>query len=231
MCGRFTLRTPAKQVAEHFGLSTIPSLEKRFNIAPTQPVLVIRAAVRNHRQPGPPREPEWVLLRWGLVPTWAKDPGIGSRLINARAETAASKPAFRTAFRRRRCLIPADGFYEWKSVAGKREPYFVRLRGDTLFAMAGLWESWEGADGSYLETCTVLTTDPNELLAPIHHRMPVILPPAEYHVWLSAQQADLARLQGLCRPFPADRMEAFPVSPMVNKPTSDDPRCIEPVRQ
>ena len=179
MCGRFTLRAPASVIAEQFALFEVPPFTARFNIAPTQPVPVIRM------RPGPSLRArrgsrELVWLRWGLVPGWAKDPAIGSRLINARAETAAEKPAFRTALRQRRCLVAADGFYEWQQAGRTKQPYFIHLRDDRPFAFAGLWEAWEGADHAWLETCTLLTTGPNDVVRPIHDRMPVILPPQAY---------------------------------------------------
>jgi len=231
MCGRFTLRTPAARIAEQFDVEDLPLLEPRYNIAPGQPVLVVRprgASQESFSRESSPGGREAVLLKWGLVPHWAKDPAIGNRLINARAESAASKPAFNTALRRRRCLIPADGFYEWQATGKGKQPYYIRLRGDELFAIAGLWDRWEGPDGSYLETCTLLTTEPNELVAAIHNRMPVILRPEEYAVWLDPHVSDPARLLPLCRPLPAGQMEALVVSRRVNVPTVDDPECIRP---
>jgi len=224
MCGRFTLRSPAAAVAEQFALPEVPPLAPRFNIAPSQPVAVVRLA------PGksPPRC-ELVLLRWGLIPAWAKDPAIGSRMINARAETAAEKPAYRSAFQRRRCLLPADGFYEWQGGGRRKQPYFIHLRDDRLFAFAGLWESWQGAEGSRIESCTLLTTGANELVRPIHDRMPVILAPQAYGPWLdpSAQADTLAPLMA---PYPADEMASYPIGGHVNNPANDDPQCVEPQR-
>ena len=170
-----------------------------------------------------------VFLHWGLVPSWADDPKIGNRMINARAETAADKPSFRTAMRRRRCLIVADGFYEWETVAKRRQPMFIHMRDGRPFAFAGLWESWEGADHSALESCTILTTSANELVRPIHDRMPAIIAPADYAQWLdpAVQQADA--VLPLLHPFPAEEMEAYPVSPRVNSPARDDESCLERV--
>jgi len=224
MCGRFTLRSPAAAVAEQFALPEVPPLAPRFNIAPSQPVAVVRLAPNT---PQPRRE--LVLLRWGLIPAWAKDPAVGNRMINARAETAAEKPAYRVAFRQRRCLLPADGFYEWQGAGRRKQPYFIHFRDDRLFAFAGLWESWQGADGSYIESCSLLTTEPNELLRPIHNRMPVILAPNSYGPWLDPT-APADTLAPLTPPYPADEMAAEPIGTRVNNPARDDPQCIEPQR-
>ncbi len=223
MCGRFTLRAPASAIAEHFGLpGEVPPMAPRYNIAPSQPV----PAVRLHSTATPQRG--LVRLRWGLIPHWAKDPAIGNRMINARAETVARKPAYKAAFRRRRCLVPADGFYEWRKNGRRRQPYFIRLPDDGLFAIAGLWESWEGPDHSVVESCTLLTTEPNELVRPIHNRMPVILPPEHYDCWLDPAEQNLARLAPLLRPYPADLLRADRVSTLVNSPRNDSPECIAP---
>ena len=222
MCGRFTLRAPASVVAEQFALFDVEPFTPRFNIAPSQSVAVVRITPAAAEAT---RELAW--LRWGLVPSWADDPAIGNRLINARAETAHQKPAFRAAFRRRRCLVPADGFYEWRRTGSGKQPYFFRLRDDRPFAFAGLWESWEGVDNSAVESCTLLTTEPNELMRPIHNRMPVILPAASYEPWLDPGEERPERLAGLLRPYPSDEMIAYPVSPYVNSPVHEDARCVE----
>ena len=224
MCGRFTLRAPASVVAAQFGLFEMPPFAPRFNIAPTQPVAVVRCSPENSR---PERELVW--MRWGLIPSWAKDPAIGSRMINARAETAADKPAYRAAFRRRRCLVVADGFYEWQRTGSRKQPYFVHRRDDRPFAFAGLWESWEGPDHSALQTCALLTTEPNELMQPIHDRMPVILAPDDYPQWLDPAMQRPESLAPLLRPYPDGELTAYPVSTYVNSPTHEDPRCIERV--
>jgi putative SOS response-associated peptidase YedK len=225
MCGRFTLRAPASVIAEQFMLFELPPFAARFNIAPTQLAPVIRL------QPGlAVQQRELVWLRWGLVPSWANDPAIGNRLINARAETAAQKPAFRTAFQRRRCLIVADGFYEWQRTGRAKQPYFIRFRDDRPFALAGLWETWEGPDHSALETCTILTTEPNELVGPIHDRMPVILPPEVISAWLDPATGDWRGLTKLLTPCAAAPMEAYPVGNLVNNPRQDSAGCIEPFR-
>jgi putative SOS response-associated peptidase YedK len=230
-------------IAEQFGVFELPPFAARFNIAPTQPVPVVRMR---------PAGRELVWLRWGLVPSWAKDPAIGNRLINARAETAAEKPAFRAALRRRRCLVAADGFYEWqKQQAGRaKQPYFIRLRDDRPFAFAGLWETWEAKKGTgpicaqhpeghlgkldlspfppRLETCTLLTTDANDLIRPLHDRMPVIIAANAYDAWLDPATEDPRQLAALLVPYPSDAMEAYPVGGLVNNPKNDSAGCIEP---
>jgi putative SOS response-associated peptidase YedK len=235
MCGRFTLRASAGVIAEQFALFEVPAFAARFNIAPTQPVPVIRrracVAADHAREasPKPARSLAW--LRWGLVPGWAKDAAIGARLINARAETAAEKPAFRVAMRRRRCLIVADGFYEWQRAGRSKQPYFIRLRNDRPFAFAGIWEAWEGADHSSLETCAILTTDPNELIRPIHDRMPAILSPSAYDAWLDPALEDPQQVLPLLISYPSGAMSAEPVANFVNDPAHDSPRCVERVLQ
>ena len=224
MCGRFTLRAPASVVAEQFAVFEAPPFGPRFNIAPSQPVAVVRLAPE---QPQPKRE--LVRLRWGLIPRWAADPAIGNRMINARAETAAEKPAYRDAFRRRRCLVAADGFYEWQRSGRRKQPYFIGMRDDGPFGMAGIWESWQGPDQTKIESCTILTTEPNSLVEPIHNRMPVILAPQDYGSWLDPAGQDSQRLVELLRPYAGEAMTAHPVSSLVNSPANEDPRCIEPL--
>jgi putative SOS response-associated peptidase YedK len=224
MCGRFTLTDPDQRLVAQFDLPGIPDLKPRYNIAPTQPVAVVRVAAEGAIR-------EMVLLHWGLIPFWAQDQEIGARLINARAETAAEKPAFRHAFRRRRCLVVADGFYEWQKQDGAKQPYFIRLRDSSPFAFAGLWERWEGPDAAVIESCTLLTTEPNDLLGQIHNRMPVILHPEDYGLWLNPGVQQPEQLQPLLHAYPAEEMEAFPVSRRVNSPDNDDARCIEPLAE
>ena len=222
MCGRFTLRTPAAELAEIFEVAARPNLAARYNIAPGQDILVTRAAG------GEGGGREFAMLRWGLVPHWAKDPAIGNRMINARAETVAEKPSFRDPFHRRRCLVPADGFYEWrKTPDGAKQPYHIRLSDDAPFAIAGLWDSWCAPDGESLETCSLITTEANRTLAPIHHRMPVILPRDAYHSWLDGQSTPDA-LGALLRPYPPDDLAACAVSRRVNTAGHDDAACLEP---
>ena len=227
MCGRFALMTPTEQLALLFDLpetavSNLPTSVSRFNIAPTQPVAAIRldqAGARN-----------FTFFRWGLIPSWAKDIKIGSRMINARSETVAEKPSFRAAFKRRRCLIPADGFYEWQKRNGGKQPMFIRpAAGEELsFALAGLWELWRDPDGGTLQSCTILTTSPNELMAPIHNRMPVIIEPEDYDLWLDPEPNPEQGLH-LLRPYPAEKMVAYPVSTIVNNPRNDVPECVQPI--
>jgi putative SOS response-associated peptidase YedK len=167
-------------------------------------------------------------MRWGLIPSWADDPKIGYKLINARAETVAGKPAFRNAFRQRHCLIPADGFYEWHAAGTKaKQPWHIRRKDGRPFAFAGLWEHWNAPESPPVESCTIITTDANEVVRPIHDRMPVILDPADYAAWLDPRDPTIA--QELLRPCPAEVMTAFPVSSMVNNPKNEDPRCLEAV--
>ena len=219
MCGRYTLATPKERLAEEFGFeNSSVELPPSYNIAPTQGVAAVL-------EEGGQRRLE--VLRWGLIPPWADDPQIGSRMINARSETASEKPSFRRAFRERRCLIPADGFYEWKRVNGGKQPYYFRMQDGRPFAFAGLWESWSKGGEGEVRTCTILTTGANAIVGEIHERMPVIVAPDAYEVWLdSASEKD--ELRGLLAPFSEEEMEAYPVSRFVNSPSNNDPRCVEP---
>ena len=227
MCGRFTLRVPASVVAEQFAILEVPELAPRFNIAPTQAVAAVRMAVSSAASRRPERE--LVFLQWGLIPSWAEDRTIGNRLINARSEGVDQKPAFRAALRRRRCLVVADGFYEWRRDGRRRLPYFIRMRDDRPFGFAGLWESWEGPDHSAIESCTLLTTDANEVVRPIHDRMPVIIPSESCDAWLDPAVERPDTVLPLLKPYPAEAMTAFAVSTLVNSPAHEDPRCIERV--
>ena len=222
MCGRYTLKTAPEIVAEQFQLEQLLVTQPRYNVAPSQLVACIRTNPDSVTREG-------VFLRWGLIPTWAKDPKIGMQLINARAETVAEKPAFRSAFRHRRCLVLADGFYEWRREGRSKQPYFIRFRDERPFAFGGLWERWEKSEGSPLETCAMMTTEPNAVLEPIHNRMPVILNPKDYDLWLDPRRKDPAELSSLLQPCPPDEMVAVPVSLRVNNPKHDDPKCLERV--
>ncbi|MCU0491165.1 MAG: SOS response-associated peptidase [Chloroflexaceae bacterium] len=221
MCGRFTLHTSGAAVARQFELAEVPELAPRYNIAPTQDVPVVRAA-----EPGRALH----MLRWGLIPSWAKDASIGVKMINARAETLAEKPAFRTALARRRCLVLADGFYEWQGSAGKKQPFYFHMDDSQPFAFAGLWERWRGPNDAVVESCTIITTEANELLRTVHDRMPVILPPESYALWLDPAMHDAGPLLNLLQPFPAEEMASQPVSPLVNRVTNDGPECIAPLQ-
>ena len=216
MCGRYTLTADAASIQLAFNLDSIPAWQPRYNIAPSQLVPAITS--KNARQLS--------FLKWGLVPSWAKDAAVGSKMINARAETAAEKPSFRAAFKHRRCLIPADGFFEWQG--SRKTPMYIYLENRTLFAFAGLWESRANPDGSRLETCTILTTEANELIRPLHHRMAVILAPENYDIWLSPGKVETAALMSLLSAYPAENMRVYEVSRQVNHPANDCPAVIEP---
>ncbi len=222
MCGRFTLTTTPEEVAEHFGLDQMPLLPPRFNIAPGQPIATIAKASQGAR-------PALALRLWGLIPAWAKDRKLASRLINARVETVAERPSFRDALRRRRCLVPADGFYEWAArTGGARQPVHIALPGRRCFAIAGLWESWQDPEGVRIESCTLLTTAAHPKLRALHDRMPVILDPADYASWLDPRSADDATLMRLARGAPAEGFELKAVSRRVNDARVDDAACLEP---
>jgi putative SOS response-associated peptidase YedK len=221
MCGRFTLTVNPAEAQETFSSFSFPQkFAPRFNIAPTQPVLVIPNDDQNTAD----------FFVWGLIPMWAKDPGIGSRMINARAETLEEKPAFRSSLKYKRCLILADGFYEWKGAEGKKvkTPFFIHMKDRKPFAFAGLWDSWNSPDGSLVKSCTIITTEPNELTGIIHNRMPVILHPRDYAKWLNPSPQTPDQLKPLLKPFAADLMDAYPVSTLVNTPANDRPELVVP---
>jgi putative SOS response-associated peptidase YedK len=220
MCGRFLLTTPAEAIAALLGLDPAPEIEARYNIAPTQTIGIVRA--RSLAQ-----DREWASARWGLVPRWAREPTTRMPLINARAETVADKTAFRDSFKHRRCLIPADGFYEWKPDGPAKQPFLVRMSDSAPFAFAGLWDRWQPAGQPALDSCTILTTAPNELLQPIHDRMPVILTPGDFGLWLDPAFAESDALKVLLRPYPADLMSAHPVGRHVSNARFDGPECAE----
>ncbi len=222
MCGRFTLSSPAEIVAEMFELAEPPAIAPRYNIAPTQPVPVVRFGPGAHRR-------RFDFLHWGLIPAWAKDPSIGGRMINARCETAAQKPSFRAAMKRRRCLIVADGFYEWQKLASGKQPWCIRMADGRPFGFAGLWEQWTSSDGSEIESWTILTTQPNDVLKPVHDRMPVILDRKDHNAWLAPDAVSADVVAPLLRPFPSDLMTAYKVAAHVNRPANDDPTCAEPI--
>lgn len=221
MCGRFALTLDPADLADAFPEFTIPGgLVPRFNIAPSQPILALPNDGTGQAD----------FFVWGLIPSWARDPSIGARLINARAETLAEKPAFRAAYKYRRCLIFSNGFYEWQARPGTKTkvPHFIHLKSGEPFAFAGLWERWGAADGSEVRSAAIITTEPNELMSPIHNRMPVILPRHAYGQWLDPSPRFPIDLQRLLLPFPAAEMEAHPVSTLVNNPANDLPACVTP---
>ena len=216
MCGRFTLRTSLNVLLQQFAIEMLPDqqllFEPRYNIPPTVDIPVIRYADEKRRLS---------LMRWGLLPSWTKDPKKTPLLNNARAETVAEKPSFRTAFKKRRCLIPVDRFYEWKTIGKAKQPYYFRRQDERPFAFAGLWETWND-----IESCTIITTEANELMAPIHHRMPVVLATNDYDEWMDPAAADLATL---LLPCPADELICYPVDPVVNNSRNEGPQCIVPM--
>jgi len=222
MCGRFTLTVNPADLQDTFSGYAFPkTFAPRFNIAPSQPVLAV------------PNDGAMTadFFIWGLIPMWAKDPTIGSRLINARGETVAEKPSFRGSFKYKRCLILADGFYEWQAARGKKikTPHFIHMKDRRIFAMAGLWDVWDGPDGSSVKTCTIITTEPNELMEPLHNRMPVILHTRDYAKWLDPSPQTPENLLPLIKPYDAKAMSAYPVSSLVNKPGNDTPELVVPI--
>ena len=218
MCGRFAQRTNARRLSEEFKVREVPEVEPRYNVAPTQEILSIRQAED---------EREAVFLKWGLIPSWAKDASIGAKLINARSETVTEKPSFREAFKKRRCIIPADGFYEWQRTGGRKQPYYFGLKDGNLFGFAGLWEKWRTPEGESLETCSILTTEANETLSTVHDRMPVILHAESYDLWLDDDERHQELRKELLRPYPASEMTAHPVSTAINSPGNQGATLIE----
>jgi putative SOS response-associated peptidase YedK len=222
MCGRFGLTRPDRLDLERFGVGEMPPQVPRFNIPPGGDILVVR------ERKGVTQAD---MIRWGLVPSWARDPGIGHRMANVRSDTALEKPSFRAAMQKRRCLIPADVFFEWQDVPGqkRRRPYAVALNEGEIFSLGGLWEAWRSKeDGEWLVTCAILTTEPNRLLAPIHDRMPVIVSPQDYAAWI-ATGTSTKEVQRLVQSYPPGDMRAWEISLLVNDPKSDDARVIAPV--
>lgn len=223
MCGRYSLGKTDRVDWGTFGVAPLPSLDPRWNIAPGSDVVAIREGAAGR---------EATLLRWGLIPGWAKDPAIGNRLANARAETAHEKPAFRSAFKARRCLLPADGFYEWQVVKGEKQkqPWRIEAKDGAILALGALWESWCEPAGETRETCTILTVPVNTSLAQIHDRMPLIVAPGEFAAWL-ARDTSVERAQEMCDSAPDALLAAWPIGLAVNTPTNDDPRVAEPITQ
>ena len=219
-----SLATPVEELAELFSLAGAPPLQPRYNIAASQRVAVIRLS------PGDGWR-QLDLMQWGFITAWVKDPAKARQPINAKSETVAELPTFRAAFRQRRCLIPAEGFYEWKQEGGRKQPVYIRMKSEEPFAFAGLWERWVGEEDEFIESCTILTTEPNELLEPIHNRMPVILDPKDYELWLDPDVQEVSRLKPLLHPYPPDQMTYYLVNLRVNNPRNDDALCVEPLPQ
>lgn len=222
MCGRFSLTIDSDQIREAFPWLNVPDgIHPRYNIAPSQPVAVVPNDGKNSVD----------FFNWGLIPFWAKDIKIGYKMINARSETLHQKPSYKNPYRRRRCLILSDGFYEWQKTADSKVkvPTYIRMKNHVPFALAGLWEIWRAQDGSEIFSTTIITTEPNELLKPIHNRMPVIISPDSYQTWLSPNEKKPDELSHLLKPYGPGAMEAFPVSRAVNNPATDSPTCIQPL--
>jgi len=220
MCGRYTVTSAPEAIRALFRYPEQPNFPPRYNIAPTQPIAIVRL-MEGQRQ--------FALMRWGLLPSWVKDPKTFSLLVNARGESVCDKPAFRAAMKRRRCLIPADGFYDWKEIGGgRKQPFYVRAKSGELLAFAGLWETWMGPNGEELDTATIVTTRANRTLAPIHDRMPVIVPPEAFDLWLDTAHVDARTAEAIIQPAPDGLLEAYPVSTAVNRTANDNPKLLEP---
>ncbi len=220
MCGRYALTATPEVLRALLGYPEMPNFPPRYNVAPTQPIAIVRLVNR---------ERHFALVRWGLLPSWVKDPKAFALLINARGETVSDKPAYKAAMKRRRCLIPADGFYEWKAVGTHKQPYFIRAKSGAPLALAGLWETWIGPNGEELETAVIVTTAGNRMLSTIHDRMPVIIAPEQFDLWLDNRNEDTGAAAALIRPAPDDLLEAIAVSAEVNRVANDNPKLIERV--
>lgn len=219
MCGRYGLDGKRIDLELEFSARMLVEVQPRYNIAPTTPILIVKDT---------PQGRIGTFHLWGLIPSWANDPSIGTKMINARSETAAEKPSFRNALKRRRCLVPASGFYEWQSLGkGQKQPYWIHRKDGSFLAFAGLWESWQGPNGEELDTCTILTTTPNELMAPIHDRMPVILRKEHYDVWLNCEDQTAKGVVGLFRPCPASWLAVHPVGSAVGNPRNEGAELIQ----
>ena len=221
MCGRFVLTSDANTLQQQFHVADVPPALTRYNIAPTQDIAAICQNGDGYRHVK--------TVRWGLIPHWAKDSSIGNKLINARSETVADKPSFRQLIRYHRCLIPASGFIEWlRQPDGSKQPYYIQRKDGELLAMAGIWDTWKGSD-QVIASCTILTTAANSLIATLHDRMPVLLSPSEYDQWLDRNITDPQQLKGFYTPYPADPLQATPISSLINNPRHDSPDCLEPL--
>jgi putative SOS response-associated peptidase YedK len=222
MCSRFSQTLPPDAVRSYFGYRNQPNFAARYNIAPTQPIPVVRQTRERGR--------EFVLMRWGLIPSWVKNPDEFSTLINARAETAAAKPAFRAAMKYRRCLIAADGFYEWTGTKGKKQPFYIRRADGDPIGFAGLWEHWQGADGSEVDSAVILTTDANAEVSRLHERMPVIIDSDDFDAWLDCDRVSAEDVQELLGPAPDGLLQTIEVHPKINNPRLDEPGLLEPLQ-
>lgn len=220
MCGRFVTTFDAETIQRLFDVGEPPELATRYNVAPTQPIYAVRTGESGSR--------ESVYLRWGLIPSWAKDLSRSTGMINARSETVAEKPSFKAAFKRRRCIVPISGFYEWQKTSAGKQPHFIHAAGDEPLAVAGIWDVWTKGEEAYLETCALLTTDANQTVAPVHHRMPVILEPDIWDIWLDPMIEKASDVLPLLAPCAPEKIEAHPVSRYVNSPRNDDAKCIQP---
>ena len=221
MCGRFTLQAPEMLIRKAFNLRNAVqlNLQPRYNIAPSQDISIIRDAEEGHAL---------TLARWGLIPHWSKEPKTKYSTINARIETVAEKPTYRTPFRSRRCLIPADGFYEWKMVNGHKIPHYIHMRKGGVFAFAGIWDRWEG-NGETLDSCSIIVMPSNEVMKPLHERMPAIIAPTHYDLWLDPRITEKDEIMGFLNSAPSGSLKYYPISPWVNLPKHNDERCIRPV--
>ena len=219
MCGRFYLDAPDELVLSYFGLDEGIHLQPRYNIAPSQDVAIVRAAAQAR---------ELAYLRWGLVPAWSREEKTRYSMINARADTIADKPSYREPFRKRRCLVPASGFYEWRKMSHGKQPYRIGRTDNGIMALAGLWEHWEG-EGKSVDSCSIIVTEANDCIRPVHDRMPVILDPDQFDAWLNPDNGDAETLKAMLQPYPGEAMSYWPVDTMVNSPANDDPRNIQPV--
>jgi putative SOS response-associated peptidase YedK len=222
MCGRFTLNTSAQILAEFFQLAEIPDIKPRYNIAPTQAIATVTIAPEKMQR-------HFQFMRWGLIPSWAKDVKIGNQMINARSETVAEKPAFRSAIKHRRCLIVADGFYEWQPQGKTKQPYYFQMADSQPFAFAGLWENWESTEGENIASCTIITTAANETVKPVHDRMPVILPEGDWEHWLDPAITNSQQVLPLLKPYDPTAMKGNAVSAIVNNPKIESPECIQAI--
>lgn len=223
MCGRFTLQHSGEMLAQIFGVKVSQDIKPRYNIAPTQHVPVVRTSPEDNML-------HIDLLKWGLIPSWAKDTSIGSHMINARSETVDQKPSFKYSLKHRRCIAPANGFYEWQEVDGKKHPLYIKLKDSSLMMFAGIWDHWKNPEGEVIESFSILTTSSNDLIKPLHDRMPVILDSQYKDTWLDIQVSDPEQFKPFFKPYPSDQMEMYQVGDIVNSPRNDAPECIQPIK-